>query len=182
MDHYYKDDFSDIEKDYNEKDYNVENNEDTENESDTDKSRLETLCDVLDNVYNRLNNFMADHLGFCLSLALIILISVVAVPFGISLYYSQDKYLETKSDTTLAYTIVDKTMTTYGSGDNMRSYYHIVVKNPETGTNKAFSCTSGLYASIVVGEPLNIRERVVYNTHYKTTSTKYTANGTNLYG
>ena len=27
MDHYYKDDFSDIEKDYNEKDYNVENNE-----------------------------------------------------------------------------------------------------------------------------------------------------------
>lgn len=25
-------------------------------------------------------------------------------------------------------------------------------------------------------------ERVVYNTHYKTTSTEYTANGTNLYG
>ena len=48
--------------------------------------------------------------------------------------------------------------------------------------NKAFDCTKELYSSIVIGEPLNIRKRVVYNTHYKTTDTEYTANGTNLYG
>lgn len=177
MDHYYKDDY--IENIINEYDENndTEDGIDLENESDDNDDKQDRFS-----IFDWLNDFISDHLELVLPCVLVVMLATLAIPFAVTAYFSQEKYLETKSDTTLTYTIVDKTVTTSGSGDNMRTYYHVIVKNPETNQNKVFNCSSGLYASIVVGEPLNIREKVVYNTHYKTTDTEYTANGTNLYG
>lgn len=121
MDHYYKDDY--IENIINEYDENndTEDGIDSENESNED------------DVFRRLNDFISDHLDVVIPCILVFMIIILVAPFTVTAYFSREKYLETKSDTTLAYTIVDKSITISGIGYDISTHYHIVVKDPETG-------------------------------------------------
>lgn len=126
--------------------------------------------------YKKVNEFMDDHLGAIMLTILIAFLGAIFVPIVI---FSQDKYNKTVSEETLRCIIMDKTATqlTY---DSMS--YHIVVSLPETEERKAFTCEEALYTSVVVGDPLYIEKKVIYNTHYKENSVEYRANGTYLYG
>ena len=113
MDHYYKDDY--IENIINEYD-DTEDGIDSENESNED------------DVFRRLNDFISDHLDVVIPCVLVFMIIILVAPFAVTAYFSREKYLETKSDTTLAYTIVEKSITMSGIGYDISTHYHIVVK------------------------------------------------------